>query len=529
MIKALFRKQMLEVFSWFYKDKRTGKFRSVKGAVGYALLYLVLFGLLAVVFGYVADALCEPLLHVGMGWLYWCLMGLIAIFLGVFGSVFNTYSSLYRAKDNDLLLSMPIPMFHILLTRLSGVYAMGLMYELLVMLPAVIVWLIMAPLTFFGTVHVLLIPLVLSLLILVLSAAFGWVVAAVMARVKRRSMLTVVLSLAFIAAYYYLYGNAYTMLTSILENAEQFGAKARVVLYPLYHMGLAAEGSVLSMLIFTAIAGALLAAVIFVLAGSFLRLATANRGMGKTVYRARSAKAGSLRGALLRRELRRFTGSATYMLNCGLGILLMPIGSVLLLWKADAIRSIFPLLSSDTLALSAIGAVCAMTAMNDMTSCVISLEGKSLWIVQSFPVSGRQVLEAKLRMHLLLTLIPAIIPILAVEWLIQPELFYAIALPVIIVLFVLLMAALGLLCNLKMPHLNWSSEVIPVKQSAPPMIALLGGWGLVAILGGGYYLLAPYIGAGVFTVCAAVLLAAADGILLRWLMTRGARIFSDLQ
>ena len=45
-----------------------------------------------------------------MDWLYFTLMGLVAIFLGAFGSVFNTYSSLYLAKDNDLLLSLPIPL-----------------------------------------------------------------------------------------------------------------------------------------------------------------------------------------------------------------------------------------------------------------------------------------------------------------------------------------------------------------------------------------------------------------------------------
>lgn len=43
-------------------------------------------------------------------------------------------SSLYQAKDNDMLLSMPIPTSRILLVRLSGVYAMGLMYELIDML-----------------------------------------------------------------------------------------------------------------------------------------------------------------------------------------------------------------------------------------------------------------------------------------------------------------------------------------------------------------------------------------------------------
>ena len=60
--------------------------------------------------------------------------------LGVFGSVFNTYSGLYLAKDNDLLLSLPIPVRAMLASRLLGVYLMGLMYSGVVMLPAVIVY-----------------------------------------------------------------------------------------------------------------------------------------------------------------------------------------------------------------------------------------------------------------------------------------------------------------------------------------------------------------------------------------------------
>ena len=46
---------------------------------------------------------------------------------------FNTFSTLYQAKDNDLLFAMPITERSVLTARLSGVYAMGLMYELFVL------------------------------------------------------------------------------------------------------------------------------------------------------------------------------------------------------------------------------------------------------------------------------------------------------------------------------------------------------------------------------------------------------------
>ena len=75
-----------------------------------------------------------------MGWLYFALMSLLAIFLGAFGSVFNTYSGLYFAKDNDLLLSLPIPVRTLMASRLLTVYLMGLMYSAVVILPAVIVY-----------------------------------------------------------------------------------------------------------------------------------------------------------------------------------------------------------------------------------------------------------------------------------------------------------------------------------------------------------------------------------------------------
>ena len=48
-----------------------------------------------------------------------------------FGSIFNTYAGLYLPKDNDLLLSMPVPVSSLVAARLSGVYLMGLMLSLI--------------------------------------------------------------------------------------------------------------------------------------------------------------------------------------------------------------------------------------------------------------------------------------------------------------------------------------------------------------------------------------------------------------
>lgn len=529
MTKALLKKQMMEVLSWLFKDRKTGKKRPAKSIVMYALLYIILFCFLGSMFYGMADMFCEPMINMGMGWFYWCLMGLVAILFGVLGSVFTTYTSLYQPKDNDMLLAMPIPPSKILTIRLAGVYILGLVYELIVMVPAQIVWLRETAFSAAGTVCVVLIPLVLSVLVLVLSAVLGWVVALIAGRLKHKNFLIVLASLAFIVLYYYVWSKAYSLLQALLMNVEAIGSRMKSILYPLYQMGLAAEGNLLSMVIFTAIIGALFAATWFVLSRSFLKLATTNRGAAKAVYKEKAAKKRTAGGALLQKEFRRFLGSHNYMLNCGLGVLFMSIVAVLLVWKGAVLREAFSLPALQTiLPLIAAAGICMTASMNNMTAPSVSLEGKNLWLAQSFPVSGKQVLRAKLKLQLILTLIPAIPLMGAVLWLIRPNAYFAVAICLSGVLYMVMMAEAGLAVNLKMPNLNWTNEIVPIKQSASVGLTLFGGWVIIIVLGIAYALLDDVLSVEAFFALVCALLLACCWGLACWLNTRGARIFETL-
>lgn len=531
MGKALFQKQMMEVFSWVYQNKKSGKNRSALGIAGYVVLYLIIFGFLGGVFYFVADMLCKPLAAAGFGWLYFAIMGLLGVFFGVFGSVFNTYASLYQAKDNDLLLSMPIPAGKILMVRLLGVYAMGLMYELIVMIPTVIVWFLAAELSVAGVIFSLFIPVVLSVLILVLSAVLGWVVALISVKLKQKNIMIAVLSLAFIAAYYYFYSRAYSMLQSILAAPEAIGGKIKSIVYPIYHMGLAAEGSISSMLIFTGIVLALFAIVYLVLSYSFLKIATGTSAGSRTKYKEKHMVQRSAESALFHKELGRFLGSANYMLNCGLGIIMMPLGAGFLLWKGDMVREVLNMVFAENkgvVGLIAVAAACMVAAMNDITAPSVSLEGKNLWLVQVFPVTGKQVLMAKIKLHLVLTLIPAAVLVAAEEWVLKPEPAFAVLIPVLVVVFTLFMATFGLFINLKMPNLNWTSEIVPIKQSMGVMLVLFGSWAVVAAMAGLYFLLRDIMSPLIYGICAGGVLLVAVIYLFHWIRTKGAEIFETL-
>lgn len=125
MLKVLLKKQLLEINRSIFFNQKTGDRRS-KGAIAvfiglFAVLLLFLMGM----FGFAAYALATIFIPQRLSWFYFSTVGGLSILFGVFGSVFNTYATLFLAKDNDLLLSMPIPVKYILISRLLGVYLMG--------------------------------------------------------------------------------------------------------------------------------------------------------------------------------------------------------------------------------------------------------------------------------------------------------------------------------------------------------------------------------------------------------------------
>lgn len=531
MTRALFKKQMMELFSFFWQDKKKNKIRTGRSLAMGILMYVVLFGVLAAMFYMLADALCEPLVKAGLGWLYFSLMGLIGVALGAFGSIFNTYASLYLAKDNSFLLAMPIPASGILTVRLMGVYFMGLMYQLLVMLPVLVKYFMIAKPGVFTVLCSVLVTLVLSVFVLTLSAVLGWVVALISTKTKHKSIVTVVLSLLFIAGYYYAYARAAGALQEMLVNPGITAELIRGKLFPVYHMGMAAEGNPGSLAILAAMFFALFGIVYLILEKSYMKIITTNKGEAKVKYREQRAKKRSVSGALLGKEFRRFLGSPNYMLNCGLGTVMMLIAAIALLIKADTVMRMMTAVFGDSeerIALIAAAAVCVCTSMNDITAPSVSLEGKNIWLLQSFPVSAGQVLMAKMKLHLILTLIPMAVLAVCVEVVLKPSLLFAVLIPAAGGLFVWFMALFGLFLNLKMPNLTWTNEIVPIKQSMGVMVALFGGWALVTGLGVLCYLTRKIVDPEIFLIGAMVLVLAACLILLQWIRSRGAQIFENL-
>ncbi|MCI6732349.1 MAG: hypothetical protein MR487_08510 [Lachnospiraceae bacterium] len=206
MLKLLLKKQMTEIFRNYFYDSKKNRARSKAGLILYIIFFLgIMVGVLGGMFAYVSMTLCGPLAAVGMEWLYFCLMGLMAVLLGTFGSVFNASSCLYLSKDNDLMLSLPIPVNVLMASRLPTLYLMGVMYSIVVIVPAVVVYWITVSVSVPVIIGCLLLIFLISIFILTLSCILGWVVTRISLKLKNKSLISVLVSLLFFGGYYFFY------------------------------------------------------------------------------------------------------------------------------------------------------------------------------------------------------------------------------------------------------------------------------------------------------------------------------------
>ncbi|MCR5808344.1 MAG: hypothetical protein K6G56_02150 [Clostridiales bacterium] len=534
MLKALMKKELSQFLHFYMADSRKKKKRTRGAAALYLALIAFAFVSLGLMFYGMATTLQTAVAGSGAEWVYYSIMGVTAVLVGVIGSVFTANAILYKAKDNELLLSMPIPPRTILFVRMFVVFISSLLTVALVWIPAVLrIWIAVGASAREVIMQVVTL-IVLSCLVTVLNCLLGWLVALLSRRVRNKTVATVILSLLFVGLYYLFYFNVKKILDYIILNLDRIAELFRGKAYPLYLMGSGAAGNVLNGLLFALAVFALFAAACAVLSATLIRILTAsNAGVKRAVYREKRERQASAASALLRKEAKRFTGSAVYMLNDGFGILLMLLGAVILPFTAksfvDPLRQTLETFGLVHAADFLPALICCMISGMDLISAAsVSMEGKYVWIVRSMPVSESEALRAKLRFHLLVNGVPALI--LGVVGGIVLKLS-----PVVIAVSCLTTAAhiwliggFGLMLNVKKPNLDWTNEAVPVKQGMPVLLTMLLGLALIIVFGAAAIILGSFMPAAVVLLILAALYGFFALLIERWILRRGAKIFAEL-
>lgn len=550
MLKALFKKQLLELQSVYSPGSKAGKQESGKqNSASNVLLMLFLPAIVficgAAAFIEAGEAIGSVLLPMGIDWLYFAAMGTLGILLTTASTAVSCYAQLFRAKDNEFLLSLPIPPRLILLVRIAVVLLVALAFAAMAWLPALYEYgVIVGRLGFSSGSAWVAFGLALWPFIAFASAALAcivsWIIAAVSNRIRHKSIAATVVIVALLVGY--LVG--YTMFAASYQDSLDQGSftvplglasMMKTPLWPLFQMGFAATGDVKAFLRFAVFAVVFFAAVYVCLAASFRRIATGRaKAGGRASFDSGKMRSHSVRGALLKREASRFVSSSAYMVNCGLGIVFMTVLTVALLFNASVVSAVILSLSAYSPSLAQCipvvlaGVVVIFAGMGVITASSISLEGGNLWIVRSMPVCAHDLMNVKVRFQLLVNGIPSLVCWLVSCVVLGFELPVVVLGAVAICLFVWLHAEFGLALNLRMPKLSWPHETVPIKQSMPPFLALVSSWALAALMIALCFVLSDWVNPLLTLLLFAIVFAVLGFVAHRWVHTAGVKRFEEL-
>jgi ABC-2 type transport system permease protein len=260
-------------------------------------------------------------------------------------------------------------------------------------------------------------------------------------------------------------------------------------------------------------------------------VATTNKGTVKIKYTDKPLKVSNVRTALLKKELRHFITNPMYILNAALGVFFTLTAAVALVIYGGLPLSVFESMPEFARFANplAITALCFLATTNIISAPSISLEGRNLWIPQSLPIDGVDVLLAKANMHIVVCLPSVLIAGLVSIFVLDmtfPQMLLMLILPSLITVFC---ALFGVVINLHFPKFDWVNEVVAIKQGMSTIIAMLASMASVAVPFLLYaFLLLQYMTAEAFMLICTVIFAVLSLWMFRYLKTKGKAIFETL-
>ena len=412
---------------------------------------------------------------------------LISVLELIFG-ILRTGDYLFSKKDYEIITALPFSIRDQVSGRFIAMYIHNLpstfVFSMAMMAgygyfanPAFYVYIIWIILTFF----IPLIPTVIASVIGVLSAGLS-------SGSKHKSVLQSVFIFIFTIVFIF----AGQILGRLFDTSEKINA----ALTTISNAGETAGGAYLPVrwfsdaiiktdplsIILLIVVSAALFEVVFFIISKFYRRINSRMLTVKTEGRTYKMKKGGLKKrsvvrTIAYKEFRHFIGSSVYLTNTGIGSLIALILSVLVLvvdinWIFNFIVRGAPV-QVDVLIPVVPMILFFFIGMAPTTVVSWSLEGKNFWILQSLPVSRKDICRGKMLFNLYVQ----------VPFMVIGCICFGIALHVpfyIILLFLLCGIILclystvfGMFCNLKHANMEWEKEVDVVKRGSAVMFYIL--------------------------------------------------------
>lgn len=401
----------------------------------------------------------------------------ISFFFVVLATIFRSNSIFFYNKDFEMLSSFPVKKSEIIASKFFLLYLIDLIICESVLLPDVILLLLKQ----YISIELFLIFLVVSIIIPIIpmcvASGLAILIEMLGSLCKRKNIVNITLSFLLFMGYFIVIlinrEAKYSALEKIIENKL-------IKIFPFAKLFYIGESLQIRLVIFLFISVAIFSLyftfsmknydkIHLFLNRSFQGKRDANLTIKiKTPFR-----------ALFEKELRRYLGSSSYVINTSLGIMILCFVSCgCIIFGISNIENLLGISSLEPI-LTQYGSlfIASFLIMSCTTSSSISLEGNNLWILQSSPVSTRKIINSKIAVNVLIHFVGYVLAVMMILLKTKLNLLQMSFVLIVPICYSLFISVVGLYLNMRYMKLKWNDEISVVKHSTAAILT-----NLIAIL-----------------------------------------------
>ena len=401
----------------------------------------------------------------------------ISFFFVVLATIFRSNSIFFYNKDFEMLSSFPVKKSEIIASKFFLLYLIDVIICESVLLPDVILLLLKQ----YISIELFLIFLVASIIIPIIpmcvASGLAILIEMLGSLCKRKNIVNITLSFLLFMGYFIVIlinrEAKYSALEKIIENKL-------IKIFPFAKLFYIGESLQIRLVIFLFISVAIFSLyftfsmknydkIHLFLNRSFQGKRDANLTIKiKTPFR-----------ALFEKELRRYLGSSSYVINTSLGIMILCFVSCgCIIFGISNIENLLGISSLEPI-LTQYGSlfIASFLIMSCTTSSSISLEGNNLWILQSSPVSTRKIINSKIAVNVLIHFVGYVLAVMMILLKTKLNLLQMSFVLIVPICYSLFISVVGLYLNMRYMKLKWNDEISVVKHSTAAILT-----NLIAIL-----------------------------------------------
>ncbi|MCI8530234.1 MAG: hypothetical protein HFH82_13950 [Lachnospiraceae bacterium] len=456
-----------------YTKDRKKKFR-------YYMMGCLCFFLIIILMGYVSG-ISYGLIYMGLGAHVPAILSMcVALFVFIF-TMLKAGTVLFDQNAYEKQITLPVTVRAMIISRFLPMYISDMLLGLLVMVPGIAVYGIMEQPDLSFYLYGFLGSLFLPFLPLTLASVVGAVITGISSRWRRKNLVAILLTMLFVCILllgsFTLSGMEPEQLTDIMQKITSLIDTQIRNVYPpgIWLSEAMVQGNLPSLLLFLAISTGCFLLFLELLRPFYVNICNLLAAHeARRNYQMKDLSVRSVLWSMIDRELRRYFASVVYVVNTLTGnILALLLSIAILIMGKETLNEIIGIQGIAERGLPVLLGM--IFSLMPMSSCSISMEGKQWWMMQTFPVSEKDIMKSKVGANLLVALPFYLVSEILLIIALRPAGLNFVCLLAIPAVYIIFLAVTGFAVNRKFPLLDWENEVRVVKQSTSTLLTMLIG------------------------------------------------------